>query len=381
MLNIGVIGYGYRMNHMVRQMLKTGKVHLSAVMDIDNDKSKELYLSDEECRDIHFYDDAEEMLKSEKLDGICIGTRCHMHTHYAVMAAKYNIPMFLEKPVGICDEDIELLKGILHLNDKIVVSFPLRTSRIVTYVKELLDADKIGKVAHVQAYNNVPYGRGYYHKWHRDESLTGGLFLQKATHDLDYINYLVGDDKPVRICAMKSKQVYKGDKPAGLYCSKCEDADTCPESPENVAKSVPGHIAVDWPCCFAVDTGNEDSGSAMVEYESGMHVVYSQNFIAKHGAAKRGARLIGAKGTVEFDWYQEQVTFFNHMENVVETHKFNNVQGTHFGGDAKLVDNFINVMLGKEKSRATLEQGILSAHMCILCKRSAEERKFLDIEF
>lgn len=378
MLNIGVIGYGGRINHVVKKMIDTGKVHLSAIMDINNNESKRLYLDEERYNDIHYYDDAEEMLKNEKLDGICIGTRCSTHAYYAVMAAKYNIPIFLEKPVGICEEDIEKLRGILDLNDKIVVSFPLRMSRIVTYVKELLDNDKIGKIVHVQAYNNVPYGRGYYHKWYRDESITGGLFLQKATHDLDYINYLLGDDKPVRVCAMKSKQVFKGNKPAGLLCENCDETATCTESPQNVAKNNDGYIIGKW-CCFAEDVGNEDSGSALIEYESGMHVAYSQDFIVRNGAGKRGARLIGYKGTVEFDWFDEKITVYKHLENVVETHKFPNMQSDHFGGDNELVSNFIGVMEGAEKSRATLEEGILSANMCLMCKRSAEERRFFDI--
>ena len=190
MLNIGVIGYGGRINHVVKKMIDTGKVHLTAVMDINNEESKRLYLSEDKYSDIHYYNDADEMLKNERLDGVCIGTRCSTHATYAVLASKYNIPIFLEKPVEICEEDIEKLRSITGMNDKVVVSFPLRMSRIVTYVKELLDADKIGKIVHVQGYNNVPYGRGYYHKWYRDESITGGLFLQKATHDLDYINYL-----------------------------------------------------------------------------------------------------------------------------------------------------------------------------------------------
>ena len=98
MLNIGVIGYGGRINHVVKKMIDTGKVHLSAIMDINNNESKRLYLDEERYNDIHYYDDAEEMLKNEKLDGICIGTRCSTHAYYAVMAAKYNIPIFLEKP-------------------------------------------------------------------------------------------------------------------------------------------------------------------------------------------------------------------------------------------------------------------------------------------
>ena len=61
---------------------------------------------------VNFYSDAEEMLKNEKLDGVCIGTRCSLHTHYALLVAKYNIPMFLEKPVSISYDELNKLKEI-----------------------------------------------------------------------------------------------------------------------------------------------------------------------------------------------------------------------------------------------------------------------------
>ena len=39
----------------------------------------------------------------------------------------------------------------------------------------------------------------------------------------------------------------------------------------------------------------------IVRYESGMHAVYSQNFFARKKAARRGARLYGYLGTLEYD--------------------------------------------------------------------------------
>src|SRR5438045_2774069 len=79
----------------------------------------------------------------------------------------------------------------------------------------------LGTVEQVQAVNNVPfYAGGYYHGWMRDDEETGGLWLQKATHDFDYINALVGQ-RPVRITAMESKTVFRGEMPAGLHCVDC----------------------------------------------------------------------------------------------------------------------------------------------------------------
>jgi predicted dehydrogenase len=377
MLNIAVIGYGGRINSVVTDLVKTGKVKLAAVMDIDNDAVKKNYIDKNGFEGVRYYTDADEMITTERPDGVLIGTRCSTHTHYALLVAKYSIPMFLEKPVCTTYEDLERLRTIPHMNDKTVVSFPLRMSQLVEYVKGIVDSGKLGRIEHVQAYNNVPYARGYYHKWYRDESETGGLFLQKATHDLDYINYILGF-RPVRVCAMTSKQIFKGDKPAGLKCADCPDADSCPESPANVLKVDSSRQPGEY-CCFAVDTGNEDSGSVIIEYDTGMHVVYSQDFIVRNSAGKRGARLIGYKGTLEFDWYSDVVTVYNHMQNSVEHHTLAKTLEGHFGGDAVLERNFIAVMEGRERSVAPLSDGILSAELCLAARRSAKEHVFVDI--
>lgn len=377
MLKIGVIGYGVRINSIVKLLLDSGEVALESVMDIDNEAVRTKFLSTVEFKSVRFYDDAKEMLEKEKLDGVCIGTRCSTHTEYALLVSKYNIPIFLEKPVCTNYDDLEKLKTISNMNEKVVVSFPMRLSKSVEFLKKLIDSGKIGSIEHVQCYNNATNGRVYYHTWYRDEDETGGLFLQKATHDLDYINYLLGDLKPVRLCAMKSKQIFKGDKPAGLKCADCNEAETCPESPRNVTKS--GDINSGEYCCFAKDTGNEDSGSVIIEYNSGMHVVYSQNFIVRNGAGKRGARLVGYKGTIEFDWINASVTVYRHDMNTVETYSFANESGHHFGGDKKLTDNFVNVMKNEETSHSKLQDGIASAALCLGAKKSATEHKFVEL--
>jgi len=196
----------------------------------------------------------------------------------------------------------------------------------------------------------------YFHNWYRDYGVTGGLFLQKATHDLDYIQYVLGGMRPVEVCAMKSKQVFKGDKPAGFMCENCPDTKTCPESPENVKKIGNGY-AIGKYCCYSKDNTIEDSGSIIVEYDNGMHVSYTQDFITRHGAAKRGAYIVGYKGTIEFDFYGSQVKLHRHDENVTETHTFGRTSGGHFGGDNYLVRNFIGVMKGEETSKMTLKDG------------------------
>lgn len=375
MLKIGVIGYGGRIHGIVDKLIATGKCELTAIMDVRcNEIREELQ---EKHPDVRCYSDADEMLQNERLDGVAIGTRCYLHAHYAQVVAKYGVPMFLEKPVCIQAEDLKKLEGILHMNDKTVVSFPLRLSKLVQTVKQELDSGKIGTISQVQAYNNVYYARGYYHKWYRDDSQTGGLFLQKATHDLDYINYLLGEDvRPVRLCAMDAKVIFKGDKPAGLKCVDCAERETCTESDLNVAKSDGALIRGEY-CCYAVDTGNQDSGTVLLQYNTGIHTVYTQNFVARKAAGKRGARFIGYKATLEFDFNTSQITIYHHLEDRVDHIKID-PKGSHSGGDFDLVDNFIDVMRGCDVSHSDLRSGIESARLCLMAEKSARTHMFVE---
>lgn len=402
MIKLGIIGYGVRVDMLMDPLFDLPwEIKIQAITDTNPERVKMLMRKDgtkkqmhdmeidkidgllRTCKvepdGIHFYTDADEMMDKEQLDGVIIGTNCNTHTYFAKKVLERNIPLFLEKPVAI---DLEQLKELYECGQKAssptVVSFPLRVTPLVQEVKRILDAGIIGKVEHVQAFNDVPYGFVYFHDWYRNESISHGLFLQKATHDIDVINYLIGEE-PVQVCAMKSKQIYKGDMPAGLRCSECDKWEICMDSTYNIINTRNDTPRSDY-CGFAVDTGNEDSGSMIVRYESGMHIIYSQNFFARKAAARRGARLYGYKGTVEFNFATDEVKIYDHMSDKVTTVKVNTPEGTHGGGDMILMKNFINLIRGTETvSVAPLESGIRSALICIKANEAAENGQYMNV--
>jgi len=383
MLRVGIIGYGIRCANMVSTLCKKGDVRIVAIADVDPEGVKQRVerYKFTGMEDYNFYYDAEEMIQKENLDGVVIATRCNLHTDYAVLVAKYNIPMFLEKPVAISDEQVAKLKEIpREMVDKTIVSFPLRMTPLVQKAKEIIDSGKLGKISQVQAWNNVDYARVYYKEWLRDENITQGLFLQKATHDFDYINYLLGDRRPVRVCAMKTKNIFIGDEPEGITCFDCPKNQTCPESYYVINKRVPGNCPKEFfRCSFAKDTGNEDSGSAIVMYDDGLHAVYTQNFVVRNEfAGKRGARVIGYEASLEFDWHTKEIKVLHHQSDIIETYKIAS-HGSHGGGDDVLCESFVEVMQGKGKSVAPLSEGILSAHMCLKAKKSSIDYTFEEI--
>lgn len=370
-MRIGIIGYGLRANVVFAQMKQLyPETQLVAITD-----PREAELAPLVDSSVRFYPTPEDMINGEKLDGIMIGTRCDLHTELAIRVLPAGIPLFLEKPVATNIEDLLRLKQANEASrTPVVVSFPLRNTPLVRRVKQEVAQGKIGKIEHVQAVNNVYYGGVYFHNWYRDESITGGLFLQKATHDFDYINYIT-NEKAKRIAAVKSKQIFKGDKPAGLQCPDCEAYNSCPES------SLVQPYGTS--CCFAEDTGNEDSGSALIVYESGMHAVYTQNFFARRAAGRRGARLLGFKGTLEFDWYTSEIVIYPHHEEK-EPERILVTLGPedgHSGGDGALIHNYYAVMRGEAASETPLEEGLFSALMCLKASASASSRTFQDINY
>ena len=136
MYKVAIIGAGRRIAPLVKRILQNEDFTLCAICDTDIETAKKRF---EEVDDVAYYEDAENMLKSEQPDCVFIGTRCRMHAHFAVLVAKYNIPMFLEKPVAVTQADVDMLDTILHMNEKTVVSFPLRLSAITERAKEIID--------------------------------------------------------------------------------------------------------------------------------------------------------------------------------------------------------------------------------------------------
>ncbi len=379
MIRLGVIGYGGRIQGIIHLMSRLNAgTEVVAITDVRNDEIKQQM---QDPSRVAFYTDPDEMLDKEKLDGALIGTRCSLHSKMAQKVLARDLPLFLEKPIATNMDDLLALRDAgKKTKSEVVVSFPLRVTPHVQLAKEIIDSGQIGTVEHVEAWNDVPYGWCYYLDWYRDENETQGLWLQKATHDFDYINYLLGFE-PTMVAAMTSKQIYKGDKPAGLKCKDCTEWDTCMESPYHLyttkceaSEVKPNELM----CGFAVDTGNEDSGSAIVRYATGMHVNYSQNFFARKGAGRRGARLFGYKGTVEFDWYTNEVKVYGHQKPRIDTYAIT-ATGSHSGGDPVLVDNFVRIIRGEQKSVSPLSAGLLSVLMCLKAKESSLTNTFQQI--
>ncbi|MEK7767596.1 MAG: Gfo/Idh/MocA family oxidoreductase, partial [bacterium] len=279
-LRLAIIGCGKRVSGMARNLARLDRAcTVTAVADPRCDELRAA--GDALLKGAVFFKTADEMLASETFDGVMIGTRCSLHTEMARKVAPTGIPLFLEKPVSTTFDQVKALAAAAPtFTAPVVVSFPLRVSPIVTRVKKIVAAATLGTVEHVVAFNDVPYGEGYYAGWYRDYAEAGGLFLQKATHDFDYISHIL-EQPPKWVCAMKSQRVFGrcADKPFELYCKDCGEKGTCTESPFNPKGMLTPSGRKAWKnwrkCLYSAAIRNEDSGNAILEYANGVQASYT----------------------------------------------------------------------------------------------------------
>ena len=265
-----------------------------------------------------------------------------------------------------------------------MVSFPLRVSPLCELTHEFIQKGAVGHPDHILGVNYVNYGVIYWQKGYRDYSVTQGLFLQKATHDFNYMSFLM-DSTIIRVSAMATwGRIFGGKERAGLVCSKCRKGDTCPESPQNRKRSHSSHFLNDHACVFGKDVGspetgmNEDSSSALLEFASGAHGAYTQVFYTRRDAATRGAIISGYHGTVSFDWYKDEVRHVRHHAPFTDVARA--ASGlSHFGGDVELARDFINLIRGKGAPRTPITAGIQSIYACLAAKESAEKGRFVNV--
>ena len=110
-----------------------------------------------------------------------------------------------------------------------------------------------------------------------------------------------------------------------------------------------------------------------------MHACYTQNFFSRKAAGTRGARFVGYKGTITFDWYTDELKVFMHHTTCTETHRFSSGAMSHGGGDVVLAHNFLKIIKDGAPSVSPLSAGILSVLMCLKAKESALTHTFQEI--
>jgi predicted dehydrogenase len=133
------------------------------------------------------------------------------------------------------------------------------------------------------------HGADYFRRWHRNKENSGGLFVHKATHHCDLLNWWLGA-VPYRVSASAMRTFYRpeiadalGLTPRGNRCSACAAFDRCGF---RLALAASDHLRTLYAdneahdgylrdkCGFSLEIDIEDTMHALIEYENGISANY-----------------------------------------------------------------------------------------------------------
>ena len=138
--------------------------------------------------------------------------------------------MLTEKPLTTDETKAQaILDAERKSGRNLIVGFNYRWSPYATKIKELLANNTIGKITSVDFhwYLNTYHGASYFRRWHGYKDKGGSLWVHKATHHFDLINWWLDSD-PEEVFALGDLEHYGKNGPfRGSNCRSCEFKDKC----------------------------------------------------------------------------------------------------------------------------------------------------------
>ncbi len=145
-----------------------------------------------------WYSDAEELINDPEVNAIYIATPPSSHATYTAMAAAAGKPIYVEKPMARTFQECEEMIAVCEkFKVPLFVAYYRRTLPQFLKVKELLASQVLGdiRLINLELYQSIEPDivRGLDNNWRVDPSVAGGgFFYDLASHQLDYLDYLLG---------------------------------------------------------------------------------------------------------------------------------------------------------------------------------------------
>jgi predicted dehydrogenase len=303
------------------------------------------------------FTDFDRMMDTAKPDLLMVTTVDGFHSHYIVKALERGIDVMTEKPM-VTDE--MQCRAVLDAEKKsgrnVVVTFNYRYAPKHQTIKELLMSGEIGKITSVDFswYLDTRHGADYFRRWHRLRSKSGSLWVHKASHHFDLINWWLDAD-PVTVSAFGGLKNYGKSGPfRHTTCRGCPHQSKCSYYWDITKDKSLSELYVDCEsadgyhrdgCVFKEDIDIFDTMNAIVSYSNGTTMSYSVNtFMPIEGYR---VAFNGTKGRLEVRDYERQAwdpgeeTEMHLIRNFGQREKIEpkgSSEGGHGGGDTRLRD-------------------------------------------
>jgi len=386
-VKIGIVGWGGRGGHVASEAFGAtgGKMVPAACVEPSDEK----YEYGRKCwgHAPPRYESVADMLAGQKLDAVIVGTPNALHLQNLRELSEFGKPILVEKPLDSTFEKIcDVVRFARAYPAPILVGHCMRFAPIAQEARRMLQSGAIGQACSFRFVQNCHYGNMGYHNWRRNRELGGTWLIEKATHDLDILHWLLGD-VPVSVAAVQKQQAFGGDKPAELQCRNCPERADCPESITNVRIRSGDFLTqeqsrTDDLCVFSVEADNPDNDVCLIQMAGGTFGTYHEWYFSPRSYNHRIYELHGTEGAMEMDLGAEHggcITLCKRYGNPADRlrYEFDYLGRNHYNGDAYMTQHFYKMITEDAPSLATVEQAFVAELLGYGGILSAEQQQFI----
>jgi predicted dehydrogenase len=366
------------------------------------------------------FTDFDKMMFETRPDMVIVTTVDSTHYFYIIRAMELGADVLTEKPMTTDEVKCQaILDAEKRFGKKCTVGFNYRYGTLFTAIKELLAQKPVGIITSVDFhwYLNTYHGASYFRRWHGERDKGGTLWVHKATHHFDLLNWFIDSD-PVEVTAYGDLEHYgRNNKFRGSNCRNCAYTNKCnyfwditkdKHSMDLYVKNekYDGYIRDN--CLWREEIDIYDKMSAQIRYANNVIVNYSLTTYSPY----EGWRIAfnGKDGRLEswedIPWRRQEkinqsqlhaaemnqsgesptrydeIFLMKNFDPEYEIIKVEAARGGHGGGDSRLQDKIFRDpgMPDPYKHSAGTRDGAMSCLVGIAARKSIEEKRPVKIE-
>ena len=302
------------------------------------------------------FTDFQDMMRQTQPDMLCVTTVDNTHDQFIVQGMELGCDIVTEKPMTTDERKCQaILDAQARTHKNIAVTFNYRYSPHRVKLKEMLMEGRIGRLTSVDFhwYLDVYHGAAYFRRWHGKERYGGTLFVHKATHHFDLLNWWI-ESEPEEVFAHGALEYYGHNNPfRHTNCRGCPHSTQCRHYWDITKDRFLTNLYVDHEhhdgylrdgCVWSTDIDIFDKMAAQIRYVNGVQVSYSCTTYSPY----EGYRIAfnGTKGRMEA-WIKERQPWqAEDYDEIRVTDNFGDTEliqiahsgGGHGGGDTRLRD-------------------------------------------
>lgn len=389
---IAVLGFGQR-GIVFSNVAKDFKdeVELVAVCEKNKDKF-DMIKNEYHLKESQIYQNENDFFSQGKLaDILIISTMDQDHYGHTMKALDVGYDILLEKPIALSKEHIFKIKDKANkLNRKIAVAHVLRYTPFYQEIKKVIDSKLIGEIASIHQTENVGYLH-YVHSyvrgnWHNSNT-SSPMILAKSCHDIDIINYLMGQ-RVEYLSSFGSLFYFKKENMPKEAAKNCIDCKV--DCPFNAVKYYENNK--DWMAFFTLETDvlkvmsdrNLNYGKCVYDMDNNVvdHQVLNMQYengttasFLMTAFSKTTHRRIEIKGTLgeivgDLDDNIIQVMPFGKDNYEINIALLTSDLSYHSGGDKKLLIDFVRAVRDNQPFNTDINNAVESHYLAFNAEES-----------